>query len=153
MNHKTMVLTLAAFAWAAGTAGCHAGDDPTTEAPAPAAANSGTEAAAHTAPDQPGASEVTPAAEAGATAETEGAAASAVMTLPLDGSSAETFEAGLARVEAEATPAEHVQLKNALAYLLAYDIGARGKKEVLYSRLSGKTPVQIIDSVRQQRGG
>ena len=75
------------------------------------------------------------------------------MSLPFDGSSVEAFEASLATIQAEVTDAEYSTLTNALDYLLVYDLGARRDKEVLYQRLDGKTPNDVLKMVKWRGKG
>lgn len=74
-----------------------------------------------------------------------------VMDTPLDGSSVETFTAGLEKIGEEGSEEEYRQVMSALDFLLFYDIGARRKKDLLYARLDGMTPNQILDRVKQHR--
>ncbi|NND45179.1 MAG: hypothetical protein HKN58_07630, partial [Xanthomonadales bacterium] len=46
---------------------------------------------------------------------------------------------------------QYRQVMSALDFLLFYDIGARRKKDLLYARLDGMTPNQILDRVKQHR--
>lgn len=73
------------------------------------------------------------------------------MDIPLDGSSMTAFETSLARVKAHTTPAEYQGLINAIDYLLIYDVGAKGDREVLASRLDGMTPAEIFKRVNWRR--
>ena len=70
------------------------------------------------------------------------------MYLPLDGSSVEAFEGSLEEVQAQSTEAEYATLQNALEYLLVYDLAARRDPELLYERLDGKTPADVIGMVK-----
>ncbi len=70
------------------------------------------------------------------------------MDRPLDGSSLDSFNAGLAQVEQEVSPREFNQLKAAIEKLLFYDISAKRDRELLYQRLNGKTPKQIIERAK-----
>lgn len=75
------------------------------------------------------------------------------MYLPFDGSSTEAFEGSLDNVKADVTDAEFVTLLNALDYLLVYDLGARGDPELLYQRLDGKTPDDVLGMVKWRQEG
>lgn len=85
------------------------------------------------------------AAEAEVDAAEEAISESAIMAVALDGSSTEAFEAGLAKVEAEATAKEFHLLQGALSEYVLYDMSSRGKVENIYPKLNGKTPREIID--------
>jgi len=73
------------------------------------------------------------------------------MEIPLDGSSLEAFETSMARVEAHTSPENYTTLKNAIDYLLLYDLSARKDKEKLAHNLDGKTAYQVIDMVRWRK--
>ena len=74
-----------------------------------------------------------------------------IMDVPLDGSSVEAFQAGLARVDEEATEKQYRIVMSSLDYLLLYDIGAQRNKSRLYANLDGKSPNQIIQLARDER--
>lgn len=80
------------------------------------------------------------------------AAYSEGMYLPFDGSSVKKFDASLKKIESEVTDAEFTTLSNALDYLLVYDLGARRDPEVLYKRLDGKTPFDVLRMVKWKAG-
>lgn len=75
------------------------------------------------------------------------------MQIPVDGASIEAFEESLEQIRAETTPAEFTSVQNALDYLLVYDLGARRNRELLYQRLDGKTPTEILQMVKWRQGG
>ncbi len=75
------------------------------------------------------------------------------MSLPFDGSSTEAFEESLSTIQSEVTDAEFTTLQNALDYLLVYDLGARRDKDLLYQRLDGKTPNEVLDMVKWRQEG
>ncbi|MDX1555256.1 MAG: hypothetical protein R3212_04455 [Xanthomonadales bacterium] len=75
------------------------------------------------------------------------------MYLPFDGSSIEAFEGSLDTIKGDVTDAEFVTLLNALDYLLVYDLGARGDPELLYKRLDGKTPDDVLSMVKWRQEG
>lgn len=79
--------------------------------------------------------------------------ASPGMQIPLDGTSVETFENSLETIRGETTEAEFKTIQNALDYLLVYDLGARRDRELLYKRLDGKTPAEILEMVRWRLEG
>ncbi len=74
-----------------------------------------------------------------------------VMDEPLDGRSIETFRAGLEKLDQEASEKEYRNVMSALDYLLFYDLGAKRSKAMLYSRLDGKSPNQILEKVNKTR--
>lgn len=75
------------------------------------------------------------------------------MSIPFDGDSIEAFEETLEMIRAETTVAEFTTLQNALDYLLVYDLGARRDRALLYQRLDGKTPTEVLDMVRWRLEG
>ena len=75
------------------------------------------------------------------------------MYLPLDGSSVKAFEGSLEEVQAQTTETEFATLQNALEYLLVYDLASRRDPEVLYERLNGKTPADVIGMVKWKLRG
>jgi len=98
-----------------------------------------------------GADDAEPGAEAAE--ESDEGEADSILNQPLDGSSVETFQAGLDRVEQEASEEEYRQLMSSISFLLFYDLGAKRDKATLYSRLNGKSPQQIIERVQNHRAG
>jgi len=74
---------------------------------------------------------------------------SSVMNQPVNFSTPENVEKSLQKVrEQEGTPAYN-DLKNALQYLLVYDLSIAHDKEKLYKKLDGRTPEQIIGKMRR----
>lgn len=69
------------------------------------------------------------------------------MDIPLDGSSLEAFETSLARVEAHTTPDDYTTLRNAIEYLLVYDLSANRDRARLAANLDGLTPREVIAKV------
>lgn len=69
------------------------------------------------------------------------------MEIPLDGSDLEAFETSLARVEAHTSAANFTGLKNALEYLLIYDLSINRDRAKLAARLDGLTPYQVVQKV------
>jgi hypothetical protein len=69
------------------------------------------------------------------------------LDFPLDGTSMEAWERSLRTVEAHTEPGEYRMLLGAIDYLRVYDVGARGKMEILITRLNGLTGNQIISRV------
>lgn len=74
------------------------------------------------------------------------------MHMAFDGSSTEAFEKSMESIQAETTEAEFTTVQNAIDYLLVYDLAARGNPEVLYKRLDGKTPADMLRTVNWQTG-
>jgi hypothetical protein len=75
------------------------------------------------------------------------------MLMPLDGSSLEAFETSLAKVKRNSESSAYETLENAIAYLLFYDLAARGDREKLAANLDGLTGYEVIKKVswRQPR--
>lgn len=90
-----------------------------------------------------------PEAEAKAVEE----AGSPGMSIPFDGDSIEAFEETLEMIRAETTVTEFTTLQNALDYLLVYDLAARRDRELLYERLDGKTPTDVLEMVKWRQKG
>ncbi len=80
------------------------------------------------------------------------AAYSEGMYLPFDGKNTKAFESSLEKIQEEVTDAEFTTLTNAIDYLLVYDLGARRDPEVLYKRLDGKTPFDVLRMVKWKAG-
>lgn len=74
------------------------------------------------------------------------------MRLPFDGSSTEAFERSMESIRAETTEVEFTTVQNAIDYLLVYDLAARRNPEMLYKRLDGKTPAEMLKMVNWQTG-
>ena len=66
------------------------------------------------------------------------------MEIPMDGSSREAWERSLARVKAHSKESTFTTFKNAIDYLLVYDLESRGDFDTLISRLDGQTGYEII---------
>ncbi|MGK2926133.1 MAG: hypothetical protein ACSLE2_10975 [Lysobacterales bacterium] len=69
------------------------------------------------------------------------------MEIPLDGSDLEAFETSLARVEAHTSAANYTSLKNAIEYLLVYDLAIKRDRAKLAAKLDGQTPYQVMQRV------
>jgi hypothetical protein len=82
-----------------------------------------------------------------------GESASPGMQMKFDGSSVKAFDKRMEEIRAETTPEEFTTIENALDYLLVYDLAARRDREVLYERLDGKTPVEILEMVKWRLEG
>ena len=69
------------------------------------------------------------------------------LEIPLDGTSMDAWERSLFNVKAYTEPEDYQLLLSAIDYLLVYDLGARGSKDILISRLNGLTGYQIFSRV------
>lgn len=69
------------------------------------------------------------------------------MEIPLDGSDLEAFETSLARVEAHTSAANFTSLKNAIEYLLVYDLEVKRDRARLAAKLDGLTPYQVMQKI------
>lgn len=74
------------------------------------------------------------------------------MLLAFDGTSTAAFEKSMEAIQAETTEAEFTTVQNAIDYLLVYDLASRRNREVLYKRLDGKTPAEMLKMVNWQTG-
>lgn len=70
------------------------------------------------------------------------------MNMPLDGTSLAAFDASLEKVERNTSANNYRALNNAIAYLMIYDIGARGDREKLAANLNGLTGYEVMKKVR-----
>ncbi|HKJ17322.1 MAG TPA: hypothetical protein VJ984_08240 [Xanthomonadales bacterium] len=75
------------------------------------------------------------------------------MQMTFDGSSVEAFDQRMEEIEAETTAEEYVTIQQSIEYMLVYDLAARRDREVLYERLDGKTPVELISMVKWRLEG
>jgi len=73
------------------------------------------------------------------------------LDIPIDGSSMDAFNASCARIKAYSTPEEYRAFQNALDWHLTYDLAARKQMELLVPRLDGKTPRELLDTVRWRK--
>ena len=80
--------------------------------------------------------------------ETDGEQTS-VMDLPVNFSTHEDVEKSLQLVKEQAGERGSLALKNAMGYILYYDLGLGGDKEKMYKKLDGKTPNEIIVMMRR----
>ncbi len=69
------------------------------------------------------------------------------LELTLDGSSMEAFDASMARIGRHTDEASYKSLTGAVGYLLVYDLEARGNKEILITKLDGKTGYEVLNMV------
>jgi len=91
---------------------------------------------------------VTTIATSVAEEETDGEQTS-VMDLPVNFSTPEDVEKSLQLVKEQAGERGSLALKNAMGYILYYDLGLGGDKEKMYTKLNGKTPNEIIAMMRR----
>lgn len=116
---------------------------------APACAEQGNEAGTS--------SDVKPAVETAAPAsavEAEPAAVAAsdglsIMDKPVNFSTPEDVEKSIEAVREQAGEAEARNLRNALGYILAYDLSIGRDKEKMYQKLNGRTPNEIIAKMKR----
>lgn len=73
------------------------------------------------------------------------------LEIPLDGTSMDAWERSLFNVKAYSKPEDYQLLLSAIDYLLVYDLGARGNKEILISRLNGLTGYEILSRVKWRK--
>ena len=80
--------------------------------------------------------------------ETDGKQVS-VMDLPVNFSTSEDVEKSLQLIKEESGERSLYALKNAMGYILYYDLGLGHDKEKMYKKLNGKTPNEIIAMMRR----
>lgn len=78
--------------------------------------------------------------------------ADSLMDKPVDFSSPEKAEETLQNILEHEGATAYGQFKNAMDYLLFYDIGVSRSKDKLYAKLNGQTPNQIIATMRAMKG-
>jgi hypothetical protein len=69
------------------------------------------------------------------------------MELTIDGSSLEAFDASMARIKKHSPESTYQSLEAAVAYLMVYDLAARGNKEKLVLRLDGLNGYEVMERV------
>lgn len=74
---------------------------------------------------------------------------SSVMTQPVNFSTPEDVEKSLQKVREHEGNQAYADLKNALQYILVYDLSVGNNKEKLYKKLDGRTPEQIIAKMKR----
>lgn len=89
-----------------------------------------------------------PAAEAAQAADAADAGMS-IMDKPVNFSTPEDVEKSIEAVRQQAGDAEARDLKNALGYILAYDLSIGRNKEKMYQKLNGRTPNEIIAKMKR----
>ena len=72
-----------------------------------------------------------------------------VMDLPVNFSTTEDIDKSLQAVREQAGEAQERDLKNAIQYLMTYDLSVRNDKQKLYKKLDGRTPNQIISKMKR----
>jgi succinate dehydrogenase/fumarate reductase flavoprotein subunit len=72
-----------------------------------------------------------------------------LMTQPVDFSSADAVEATMENIREKEGDQAHAQLKNAMQYIMVYDLSVGNDKEKLYKKLNGRTPEQIIAKIKR----
>lgn len=75
------------------------------------------------------------------------------MQMTFDGSSVEAFDQRMEEIQAETTEAEYITIQQSIEYMLVYDLAARRDREVLYQRLDGKTPAELVGMVKWRLEG
>jgi len=73
------------------------------------------------------------------------------MKIPLDGTSLATFDASMEKIKRNTEPKSYKTLSNAIEYLLVYDMGVKGNKEALASKLNGLNGYDILGKVGWRR--
>ena len=70
------------------------------------------------------------------------------LEIPLDGSSREAWETSMARVKAHTSESNYVTLRNAIQYLLVYDLPSQRDFDKLIKRLDGQTGYEVLARVK-----
>jgi hypothetical protein len=73
-----------------------------------------------------------------------------IMDQPVDFTTPEKVQKSLQAVRAQAGDAAARDLKNALQYILTYDLSIGRDQAKLYKKLNGRTPRQIIAKMKRQ---
>jgi len=68
----------------------------------------------------------------------------AIMNEPVDFSSAEQVTATMDKIKQDAGDEAASRVKNAIDYMIVYDLSVGRDREKLYKKLNGKTPNQIM---------
>ena len=71
-----------------------------------------------------------------------------LMNQPVNFSTPEDVEKTLQNIREKEGDKAYKQVKNAMQYIIYYDLSLRNDKEKLYMKLDGKTPEQIIAEVK-----
>ena len=72
-----------------------------------------------------------------------------LMNQPVNFSTPEDVEKTLQNIREKEGDKAYKQVKNAMQYIIYYDLSLRNDKEKLYKKLDGKTPEQIIAKVKR----
>jgi len=72
-----------------------------------------------------------------------------IMDKPVNFSTPEDVEKSIEAVRQQAGEAQARDLKNALGYILAYDLSIGRNKEKMYQKLNGRTPNEIIAKMKR----
>jgi hypothetical protein len=72
-----------------------------------------------------------------------------VMDQPVNFSTPEDVEKSMELVREQAGEPAARELKNAMGYILAYDLSLGNNKEKMYKKLNGKTPNEIIARMKR----
>lgn len=88
-------------------------------------------------------------AEVEATEAVSGDEELSVMDLPVNFSTPEDIEKSIEKVKQEAGDGKARTLKNAMKYVLYYDLSLGNDKEKMYKKLNGSTPNEIIAKMKR----
>jgi hypothetical protein len=72
-----------------------------------------------------------------------------LMDQPVNFSTPEEVEKTLQHIRENEGDLEYKKLKGAMSYILTYDLGLRHNKDKLHAKLNGKTPNEIIASMKR----
>ena len=72
-----------------------------------------------------------------------------LMNQPVNFSSPENVEKTLENIRQQEGDKAHAKLKNAMQYIMVYDLSIGNNEEKLYKKLDGRTPQQIIAQMRR----
>lgn len=72
-----------------------------------------------------------------------------IMDKPVNFSTPEDVEKSIEAVRQQAGETQARDLKNALGYILAYDLSIGRNKEKMYQKLNGRTPNEIIAKMKR----
>jgi len=72
-----------------------------------------------------------------------------VMNQPVDFSSPEAVEKTLQNIREKEGDIAYNKLKNAMQYIMVYDLSVGNNQEKLYKKLDGRTPEQIIAKMKR----
>lgn len=72
-----------------------------------------------------------------------------LMSQPVDFSTPENVEKSLQGIREKEGDKAYNQIKNAMQYLMVYDLSVGNNEEKLYKKLDGRTPEQIIAKMKR----